>query len=310
MSRVGPEATEAWSRSLCVDGVRTHFLDAGSEPECVVLLHGGDFGAAAALTWGALVEHLSPHYRVVAPDLLGYGATDKLRDFVDHRARIKGHLRAFLRLLCIEHCALVGVSLGGRLALELAAAVPADIDVWSVVAISSAPPDRRSAAFKTLSAYDGTRASYRSSLAVTVADERLVDIPEFFEPRFRMSRVPGAWECARAATLRLGPEVALAAASSPPSEAANHANHAQAAGPAPIFDTIAYDRLMMPVLFVQGAEDRLGNTDYAGRAAGLTKDGRAHLIEHCGHSPQVEQPEVLNALVGAHLARAERSSAE
>lgn len=306
MSPVCPSHIAARSLTLRVDGVRTHYLDAGTGPECVVLLHGGDFGAAAALTWSSLVDYLAPRYRVAAPDLLGYGATDKLRDFEDHRARITAHLRSFLRSLCIERCALVGVSLGGRLALEIATgATPTDLDVWSVIAISSAPPDRRSPAFEVLSSYDGTRASYRRSLAVTVADEHLVDTPGFFEPRFQMSRTPGAWECARAATLRLGPEEASAALASPTTPRRDEAKVTEV----PVFDTIAYERLTMPVLFVQGAQDRLGDTGYARRAAGLTKDGRAQMLERCGHSPQVEQPEVLNELIGAHLTRSETSAA-
>ena len=58
-------------RSIMVRGVVVAFLDQG-EGEPVVLLH---CSGSSSAQWRALIDALSAHYRVIAPDLFGYGAT-------------------------------------------------------------------------------------------------------------------------------------------------------------------------------------------------------------------------------------------
>ena len=63
-----------------VDGIRTHYLEAGGG-DPVVLLHSGEFGGCAELSWEYMIPHLAPHFRVIAPDWLGFGGTAKIHDF-------------------------------------------------------------------------------------------------------------------------------------------------------------------------------------------------------------------------------------
>jgi pimeloyl-ACP methyl ester carboxylesterase len=65
-------------RFIEVDGIRTHYLEAG-EGRPVVLLHSGEFGGCAELRWEFTLPKLAELYRVIAPDWLGFGETDKLR---------------------------------------------------------------------------------------------------------------------------------------------------------------------------------------------------------------------------------------
>lgn len=53
-------------RTLRVEGVETHFLEAGEGPD-LVLLHGGEYGASAEATWGPAMARLAERFRVVAP---------------------------------------------------------------------------------------------------------------------------------------------------------------------------------------------------------------------------------------------------
>jgi alpha/beta hydrolase fold len=68
------------SRFIEVDGMRTHYLEAGEGPP-VVLLHSGEFGGCAELSWEYLIPDLAQHFRVIAPDWLGFGQTAKVHDF-------------------------------------------------------------------------------------------------------------------------------------------------------------------------------------------------------------------------------------
>ena len=70
--------------TILVDGLQTHFLEAG-DGDPVVLLHGGEFGASAEIGWEKAIPALSRHYRVLAPDMLGFGESAKVVDFTDGR---------------------------------------------------------------------------------------------------------------------------------------------------------------------------------------------------------------------------------
>ena len=91
-------------RFIDVGGARTRLLEAGdpAAPK-VVLIHDGAFGSDAQLSWGPLLPRLAAEYRVLAPDLLGYGATAKVYDFAvsAYEGRIR-HVAALCEALGIE----------------------------------------------------------------------------------------------------------------------------------------------------------------------------------------------------------------
>jgi pimeloyl-ACP methyl ester carboxylesterase len=95
------------------NGLRLFYFAAGApEQPPALLLHGlGD----EADTWRYLIEPLSPRWRVIAPDLPGFGRSEKPRraytlDF------LRGCLFELLELLSVRQVFLVGHSLGGMLA--------------------------------------------------------------------------------------------------------------------------------------------------------------------------------------------------
>lgn len=103
--------------TVAVDGTRIHYLDAGDGPP-VVLLHGGIIDAAR-VSWPPVLERLAVDHRVVAPDLLGYGASDLpsgLYSISRHAEVIEG----FLDELDLGPVALAGLSMGGGVAIQVA----------------------------------------------------------------------------------------------------------------------------------------------------------------------------------------------
>ena len=69
-------------RTICIGDIRTHYLEAGEGPH-LVLLHGGEYGASAETTWKFNIAPLAKTFHVIAPDMLGFGLTDKIYDFSD-----------------------------------------------------------------------------------------------------------------------------------------------------------------------------------------------------------------------------------
>jgi pimeloyl-ACP methyl ester carboxylesterase len=96
-------------KSIPVFGQTIHYWDVGAGP-VVVLVHG--LGSRKEGDWGRAVGLLSQKYRVVAPDQIGFGQSDKplidysIQTYVDF-------LNEFLHQLKIEKASLVGESLGG-----------------------------------------------------------------------------------------------------------------------------------------------------------------------------------------------------
>lgn len=103
------------SSTLDVAGHRVHYLKAGSGPP-IVLLHGG---ASDCRDWKETMTALSPSYSVYAPDMIGFGLSDRnsdgyyLSDFVDSTIE-------FIDALGLSSQTMVGHSLGGRVCLEVA----------------------------------------------------------------------------------------------------------------------------------------------------------------------------------------------
>src|SRR3984893_14293609 len=75
-------AVEIANRTAAVDGLATSYLEAGTG-DPVILLHGGEFGASAEIGWEHNIPALAARYRVLAPDMLGFGQSAKVIDFND-----------------------------------------------------------------------------------------------------------------------------------------------------------------------------------------------------------------------------------
>jgi 2-hydroxymuconate-semialdehyde hydrolase len=106
-------------------------LAEGSGPP-VLLLHGSGPGTTAA-AWAPLIAALAPHHRVIAPDLLGFGAGP--RPAGSFRSAWTEQALELVDSLGISSFAVVGNSAGGAIALALACARPRA--VTRVVAVGS-----------------------------------------------------------------------------------------------------------------------------------------------------------------------------
>jgi pimeloyl-ACP methyl ester carboxylesterase len=102
-------------RFVELNGHRVAYCDEGDPAaEPLLLIHGV---GGSSLAWVPLFAHLSDKYRVIAPDLLGHGQSDKPRADYSLGA-FAVWLRDFLDALNIPAATLVGHSLGGGIALQ------------------------------------------------------------------------------------------------------------------------------------------------------------------------------------------------
>src|SRR5437870_4009167 len=104
------------------EGARIHYEEHGSGVP-VLLMHGF---TESARDLSDLIDGLAPHYRVIAPDLRGYGRSQpQPRDYpADHYQRDAGDMIALLRHLGIERAHIVGFSDGAEVSLLIALQSP------------------------------------------------------------------------------------------------------------------------------------------------------------------------------------------
>ena len=103
-------------RSAKVDGHSIRYLSAGDSDPTIVMVHGG---GGNRWEWVDSMSSLASHYRVVAPDLIGFG--DSPRGGFTHTTEyLSEFLTSFLDTVGIERATLVGHSPGGRVCLEVA----------------------------------------------------------------------------------------------------------------------------------------------------------------------------------------------
>ncbi len=102
-----------------IHGYRRAYRKAGSGP-ALLLLHG--LGCDSS-TWDRVIAPLAEHFTVIAPDLLGHGASDK----PDADYSLGGYangMRDLLTILGVEKVTVVGHSLGGGVAMQFAYQYP------------------------------------------------------------------------------------------------------------------------------------------------------------------------------------------
>lgn len=105
-------------KSVMVDGIEWPYLEGGpSDGEVLVLIHG--FGADKD-NWSFAAQHFTDKYRLIAPDLPGFGENDLSVDR-DYSIQEQTHrLMRFLDALGIQKCHIGGNSMGGFIALQTA----------------------------------------------------------------------------------------------------------------------------------------------------------------------------------------------
>ncbi|WP_166905642.1 alpha/beta fold hydrolase [Mycobacterium sp. DL440] len=268
-------AQHAFARkTIDVDGLTTSYLEAGvGDP--VVLLHGGEFGVSAELSWERAIDTLAGHYRVLAPDMLGFGGSAKVIDFNDGRGMRIRHIARFCAELGVASAHFVGNSMGAINLLVDATSDAPRLPMLSLVAICGGGEIQRNEHSAALYDYDATLDGMRRIVTALFADPAYPADGAYVQRRYASSIAPGAWETLAAARFR---RPGLEAPALPSSQR-------------------AYDRIGVPTMIIEGDRDKLLPSGWAAEIAGQIAGARSAVIDGAGHCPQIEQPAALTAVL-------------
>src|SRR6201988_4110127 len=116
-------STELNEHIVTVAGKPIFVSQAGTGP-AVVMLHGGGPGASGVSNYSRNIDALAAHFRVIVPDMPGYGRSVKGVDQADPFGYLADMIRGLIDELGIDSAHLVGNSYGGAAALRLALDTP------------------------------------------------------------------------------------------------------------------------------------------------------------------------------------------
>ena len=287
-----PEAdlpTRAHSREVSALGVRTAYLEAGpADGRPVVLLHG--LGATNASMLPVLAD-LAKDHRVISPDTPGFGASEAPR-WTYTAEQMYRWLRSFLDVVDARGAVVIGNSMGGRLALELALRDPDAVD--RLVLLCAAPAFRRFRQLTPLASLLpvslGARLPFGPPRAALIAGVKSL----FADP----SRLPDSWYQAAI------DEFVIAMKDSAHRRAAFSATlniyTDEAFGETGFWDRLP--QLAVPALFLWGAADHMVPPKFARYVNEALPQAESVVIPDCGHVPQFEHPELTMRLTRSFLA--------
>lgn len=258
------------SRERSIAGARLHYRVAGPEGAPVLLFLHGAGGAESALP---LLTSFAGDYRVLVPDHPGFGASDD-PDWLDVIHDLAYAYLDFFEALDLRQVHLVGASLGGWLALEIAVRDATRLASISLLGASGIRPG-------DIPTGDLFMWSPEERVRNLVADPALAE---------RLLATPVSAEQA---------DVALR----------NHFTTAKLCWEPRFFDPHLekwLHRVRVPTQVVWGAEDRLFPEAYGRKLAAALPQASFRRIEACGHLPQIERPDELAALLRAHFAHGAR----
>jgi pimeloyl-ACP methyl ester carboxylesterase len=264
-------------QTVDVDGTATNYHDHGTGSP-VLLIHGSGPGVSAWANWRTLLPELSRRHRVLAPDILGFGYTERPPDVRYGSAAWLEHLLGFIDALGLDKVSVVGNSFGGALALRLAAKAPERVEqlvLMGSVGVSFPITPGLEAVW----GFEPSLDAMRRLMRVFTYDHSTVD-ESLAELRLAAATRPGVHEAY--ASMFPAPRQDMVDAMT--------------------LDDASIAALPHRTLIVHGRDDQVIPLSNSLRLLELIDDSQLHVFARCGHWVQIEQATRFAALVDGFLA--------
>jgi pimeloyl-ACP methyl ester carboxylesterase len=221
--------------------------------------------------WDAQIRHFEGRYRVIAPDLPGFGGTP---DRAWSIAEAGEQLRELLHKLGVRTCALAGLSMGGYIAIPFAANYPETVSKL-VLAHTRARADT------------DLEKAMRNGMIASLRRDGTASLPEKLLPRLLGPQV--------APDVREGVRKRIEAANA---EAAAHAVEAMRDRQD---STPLLARIQCPVLVIAGDSDAIIKPEDSRDMAAALPHGTLTVIPNTGHLSNLEDPSSFNSALDGFL---------
>lgn len=274
---MGESSASGRGKTIDAFEIATNYHEAGLG-STVVLLHGSGPGVSAWTNWKRVIPALATDFRVLAPDMAGFGYTERKPDLqYDIKLWVR-HLLGFLDALGLEKVSLIGNSFGGSLALAAAARFP---ERFTRLVLMGTPCDKflMTPGLRAGWDYVPSRETMRATMAHFPFDTSVIT-EELVEDRYQASLIPGAQEGLRKLLIEPNPQGDTELSGMPESVVA----------------TIPH-----PTLVLHGREDNVIPVEMGLKLARAIPAAQFHMFGQCGHWVQAERFDDFIALSRRHL---------
>ena len=280
-----PENSPEIGREITAAGYRTNVHDHGEGNVPVMMIHGSGPGVTAWANWRLVIPELAKNRRVVAPDMLGFGYTERPEDNTYNRERWVAHAIGVMDALDLEKVDLVGNSFGGGLALALAIEQPQR--VRRLVLMGSAGVSFPiTEGLNEVWGYEPSLENMRRLMDVFAFNKGLLT-DELAEMRYQASIRPGFHESF--AAMFPAPRQRWVDNLASPEEDIRALPH--------------------ETLILHGREDEVIPLEASLKLAELIDRAQLHVFGRCGHWTQIEHASRFARLVNDFLTEADQAAA-
>ncbi|MFG2124402.1 alpha/beta hydrolase [Streptomyces sp. NPDC048710] len=273
---------------LDVAGKKIFVAETGDGP-AVLLLHGGGPGASGVSNYARNIGPLAKEYRVVVPDLPGYGRSTKGIDGADPFGCLADGIRGVLDRLGLDKAHLVGNSYGGACALRIALDTPDRVDRMVLMGPGGVGTTRAlpTPGLNSLLNYYSGDGPSRPKLEKFIRNHLVfnaADVPEsVIDERFRAS---------------IDPEVVA----DPPLRRPSGPNALRTLWKMDFTRDDRLARLPVPTLVLWGADDKVNRPSGGRMLAERMPNCDLYEVANTGHWVQFERAELFNRLCADFLA--------
>ncbi len=245
-------------------GIATNTHDVGDGAP-VMLLHGSGPGVTGWANWRTVLPRLAENFRVIAPDMVGFGYTERPADARYHMDIWVDHAIGLLDALDIEKTSIVGNSFGGGLALALATRHASRVDKLVLMG-SSGIEFELTPGLDAVWGYEPSFENMRELIELFAFNQGIVT-DDLVRMRYEASIRPGYQE---------------SYASMFPAPRQRHIQGMACS-------EHALRALPHETLVVHGREDRVIPLESSIRLSRLIPRAQLHVFGQCGHWTQIEQ---------------------
>ena len=265
--------------SINTGGFTTNYHDRG-EGAPVLLLHGSGPGVSAWANWRLVIPHLAESFRVLAPDIVGFGFTERPDNISYDMDTWLKHALDFLDAMEIEHAHVIGNSFGGSLAVALAIRAPQRVSRLALMGSVGLEFELTEGLDLTWG-YTPSIENMRRLLDLFAYDRSLVS-DELAQLRYEASIRPGVQE-SYAAMFPAPRQDGIRKICSAEADVKN---------------------IEHETLIIHGRDDRIIPVSASEHLFGCIKNSQLHIFGNCGHWTQIEHNRRFNQLVNDFLLEA------
>ena len=263
-------------KSIQCGDILTNYHDVGTG-EPILLLHGSGPGVSAWANWRLTIQSLQDHYRLIAPDLAGFGYSQFPENMQFSRENWLKQIVDFLDALGLKKVNLIGNSFGGSMALALAIHHPERVNKLILMG-SVGVPFELTAGLDAVWGYTPSFENMQAIMKIFAYNQNLVG-----DELVQMRYIASTKEDTRAAYESMFP--------APRQRWVEAMSHPEA----------DIRSIRHPTLMVHGRDDKVIPLSTSLTMLNWIEDSQLHIYGQCGHWTQIEHAKSFTQLVANFL---------